>query len=400
VVRNLGRALATVVAVSLVLAGPVSPASAAPGDGITLYISAPLVQGSDVSGTGSRSDDFNSYSTGDCPTVTLVGTLATSPTSSACLLSTVKTHGGASSTSSSPFHGGLGSNFPATPYPAQGTITIGFPNPVKYVGFWWSAGNAGNTVEFLNDDVVVASLETLALEILLGGSPPASWPAGDGSVTSLGGTDYPKGRYFGNPRGFASTTPTIASTVNPNVQFLYLNLYLQGAITADAVRLSGNGFEFDNMTTSTVQQTPASSMVFVKSLGKSVQFLPAADDATGSMSAQSEITTSSLTTNAFDRPGYIFTGWNTSEDGTGTRYANAASYSFAADLTLHAQWSPAPPSSGGGDSGTQSPAPTPTLANTGLQSSQLGIISITAIGLGLVLWGFGGLRTRRQAQNY
>jgi uncharacterized repeat protein (TIGR02543 family) len=218
-------------------------------------------------------------------------------------------------------------------------------------------------------------------------------------VTSLGGTDYPKGRYFGNPSGFANTTPTIASTVNPNVQFVYLNLYLQGTITATAVRLSGDGFEFDNMTTSTVQQTPASSMVFVKSvLGKSVQFLPAADDATGSMSAQSETTTSSLTANAFDRPGYIFTGWNTSENGSGTPYANAASYSFTADMILHAQWSPAPPSSGGGDSGTQSPEP--TLANTGLQSNQLGIIAITAIGLGLLLWGFGRSRTRRQAQNY
>jgi uncharacterized repeat protein (TIGR02543 family) len=281
----------------------------------------------------------------------------------------------------------------------DGTITITFPSPVKYVGFWWSAGNAGNTVEFLNGGTVVASLETSALATLLGASPPASWPSGNGTVKSLGGTDYPKGYYFGNPRGFLSTTPTVASTVDPTVQFLYLNLYLQGAITANAVRLSGDGFEFDNMTTSTVQQTPASSMVFVKSvLGKSVQFLPAADDATGTMAAQSETTTSNLTSNAFQRPGYVFTGWNTREDGAGTPYANAASYSFTEDMTLHAQWSPVPPSSGGGDSGTQSPAP--TLANTGLQSNQLGIIAITAIGLGLLLWGFGRSRTRRQAQNY
>ena len=383
--KFVGRALATGLAISLVLSGPVSTVSAAPGDGITLYISEPLVQGSDVSGTGSLSDAFNSYSTGTCPATTLVGTLATSPTSSACLLSTVQTHGGASSTSSSPFAGGSGSNFPATPWPAgTGKITITFPNPVKYVGFWWSAGNAGNTVEFLKGGSVVASLETSALETLLGGSPPASWPSGNGSVTSLGGTDYPKGRYFGNPSGFANTTPTIASTVNPNVQFLYLNLYLQGSITATAVRLSGNGFEFDNMTTSTVQQSPASSMVFVKSvLGKTVQFLPAANDATGSMTAQSETTTSNLTSNAFNRPGYTFTGWNTREDGQGTPYAAGASYSFASDLTLHAQWvvatSPPP---------TTAPVSVPlALAATGASETSLILpaIAVSLLGFGLLL---------------
>ena len=356
--KFVGRSLAAVLAISLVFSGPNSPASAAPGDGITLHISAPLVQGSDVSGTGSLSDSFDTYSTGACPSSTLVGNLSTSPTSAACLISNAQTYGGASSLSASPAFGGSGSRFPATPYPAQGTITITFPNPVKYVGFWWSAGNAGNTVEFLNGSTVVASLETSTLATLLGSTPPSSWPSGNGTVTSLGGTNYPKGRYFGNPRGFTNTSPTSASTVDPTVQFVYLNLYLQGAITATAVRLSGNGFEFDNVTTSTVQQTPASSMVFVESvLGKSVQFLPAAYDATGSMSTQIETTTSNLTANAFNRPGYVFTGWNTSEDGQGTPYANGASYSFTSDLPLYAQWEAAP-----SPSPTPSPSAVPTAA--------------------------------------
>jgi uncharacterized repeat protein (TIGR02543 family)/LPXTG-motif cell wall-anchored protein len=172
--------------------------------------------------------------------------------------------------------------------------------------------------------------------------------------------------------------------VNPNVQFLYLNLYLQGSITATAVRLSGNGFEFDNMTTSTVQQSPASSMVFVKSvLGKSVQFLPAANDATGSMTAQSETTTSNLTSNAFNRAGYTFTGWNTREDGQGTPYANAASYSFASDLTLYAQWvvatSPPP---------TTAPVSVPlALAATGASETSLILpaIAVSLLGFGLLL---------------
>jgi uncharacterized repeat protein (TIGR02543 family) len=274
------------------------------------------------------------------------------------------------------------------------------------VGFWWSAGNAGNTVEFLNGATVVASLETSALETLLGATPPASWPSGNGSVTSLGGTNYPKGRYFGNPSGFANTTPTSASTVNSNFQFLYLNLYLQGSITATAVRLSGNGFEFDNMTTSTVQQAPASSMVFVKSvLGKSVQFLPAANDATGSMSAQSETTTSNLTSNSFNRPGYIFNGWNTREDGQGTPYTNAASYSFASDMTLFAQWQVAPspspsPSPTTSPSASSSPEPVATtapaagivnsasLATTGTAETAwiLPALAVSTLGIGLIVF--------------
>lgn len=45
-----------------------------------------------------------------------------------------------------------------------------------------------------------------------------------------------------------------------------------------------------------------------------------------------------LTENAYSRTGYLFTGWNTSPDGTGTSYANKASGTFGEDLTLYAQW--------------------------------------------------------------
>jgi uncharacterized repeat protein (TIGR02543 family)/LPXTG-motif cell wall-anchored protein len=118
-------------------------------------------------------------------------------------------------------------------------------------------------------------------------------------------------------------------------------------------------------------------------LGKSVQFLPAANDVTGSMTAQSETATSSLTTNAFNRPGYVFTGWNTSEDGRGTPYANEASYSFASDLTLYAQWEVAtstPP--------TTAPVSVPVaLAATGASETSLILPAIAAslLGFGLLL---------------
>ena len=45
-----------------------------------------------------------------------------------------------------------------------------------------------------------------------------------------------------------------------------------------------------------------------------------------------------LTGNKFSRSGYVFTGWNTAKDGTGTDYRNKASIVPSGNLTLYAQW--------------------------------------------------------------
>lgn len=45
-----------------------------------------------------------------------------------------------------------------------------------------------------------------------------------------------------------------------------------------------------------------------------------------------------LTSNAFTRTGYTFTGWNTASNGSGTSYTDGQSYDFSADMTLYAQW--------------------------------------------------------------
>ena len=50
-----------------------------------------------------------------------------------------------------------------------------------------------------------------------------------------------------------------------------------------------------------------------------------------------------LTTNTFTRTDYTFSGWNTAASGSGTAYADGATYAFSADVTLYAQWmAPAP----------------------------------------------------------
>lgn len=66
----------------------------------------------------------------------------------------------------------------------------------------------------------------------------------------------------------------------------------------------------------------------------------------GSMSNQTATGPTALTTNAFTQTGCTFTEWNTASDGSGTSFADGATYSFSADLTLFAQWNCPPPAGG------------------------------------------------------
>jgi uncharacterized repeat protein (TIGR02543 family) len=370
---KLQRIIGVVTTIVATLAIGIAPASATTSGGIALYISGPLVQGAEIDSVGTLTENFNglggspSSAGGTCPTALAVGTLSIAPSTSACQYRTPGIWGGAASTTSSPFFGGSGSNYFGTYSNSNAALTFTFPaGGVKYVGFWWSGGNRGNVVTFYNGATEIASLDTLDLETLLGANPPSSWPSGNGSVTSMGGTAYPKGHYFGNPRGYAEYPPqSQAAAVNQDgvnytehrgYVFSYLNLFLTGDQTATSVKFSGNGFEFDNLTTSTLEQTPAPSLVFAKGLiGKSVQFLSGANDATGSMVAQASTAAANLSANRFQRTGYTFTGWNTAQNGSGTPYAAGANFSFASDLTLYAQWELTP---------TPTPTPTPTTTPT------------------------------------
>jgi uncharacterized repeat protein (TIGR02543 family) len=59
----------------------------------------------------------------------------------------------------------------------------------------------------------------------------------------------------------------------------------------------------------------------------------------GSMSPETASSPTVLTSNTFTPAyGYVFSGWNTNANGSGTAYANGATYGFSASLTLYAQW--------------------------------------------------------------
>lgn len=62
---------------------------------------------------------------------------------------------------------------------------------------------------------------------------------------------------------------------------------------------------------------------------------------TGSLTAETDSSPTALSlfsTGTMAKVGRQFTGWNTAANGTGTAYADGASYAFSASATLYAQW--------------------------------------------------------------
>ena len=103
---------------------------------------------------------------------------------------------------------------------------------------------------------------------------------------------------------------------------------------------------------STLTQSPYTTMTIAASAQSSIGALIVATpiyynvtfigngSTSGTMNAESDNTSTPLTTNAFIRTGYTFSGWNTLANGSGTSYADGATYPFTAALTLYAQWTP------------------------------------------------------------
>jgi uncharacterized repeat protein (TIGR02543 family) len=63
-----------------------------------------------------------------------------------------------------------------------------------------------------------------------------------------------------------------------------------------------------------------------------------ANGGSGTMSSETESVATALTLNTFTRTGYTFNDWNTAASGSGTSYANGATYGFTTSITLYAQW--------------------------------------------------------------
>jgi uncharacterized repeat protein (TIGR02543 family) len=93
----------------------------------------------------------------------------------------------------------------------------------------------------------------------------------------------------------------------------------------------------------------------------------------GSMAAQVTDYKSPLNANLFARTGYLFNGWNTNANGSGTAYLDGAFYEFGTNVTLYAQWTLIPPASHtitfNGNGSTGGSTPPQTAAGTTVISS-------------------------------
>ena len=331
--------------------GSQTPAAyASDPNSLNLYIDSPFVQGSYVATvSNSMTFDTSATTTSGCDDNQPVGLSITG----SCRVDEVEDYGGASnSLNDTATIGGVGSLFPTTVNTTD-PVVINMTTQSKYLGLWWSAGSTGNTMKFYNGSELLLTVTLQDMINLLGTGPSdsAAWTSrnNDSSanvITALNGTKNRKVWYFGNPRGYTSTTPSAISSISRNEPFVYLHMFVGGNLTFNKVELSGGGFEFDNLTVSDQPQTPNPRLVLVSEtlqIGlNTVQFDGNATGVTGTMSRQVASSATALTANSFTRPGYSFGGWTTAADGTGTAYADAASYPFTANATLYAKWNPVP----------------------------------------------------------
>ena len=131
-----------------------------------------------------------------------------------------------------------------------------------------------------------------------------------------------------------------------------------------------------------------------------------ANSGSGTMSAQTAARATNLSANTLTYSGYTFAGWNTSANGSGTTYADGASFPFTADTILFAQWTLIPVATPTPTPATPAPASSPAsltpaaqaptgvpatlLATTGAEDSRVIVMGSIASFLalaGLVVFG-------------
>ena len=226
------RSILFAVTLALLSVVAVAPAQAITSYGVRIFISAPKVQGPPMA-TNRTLENFDTFSFGACPATITAGTLEGN-----CVVVPPDQYGGAASESGAPVTTGVASQYPTT-----SSTTITLTTPQKYLGFWWSAGNPGNTVDFYKNDVLVATMNTSGIITRLT----------DPNQVAVDGGTYVSADYYGNPLGSGANGEA----------FLFLSAFAEGGTTFDKVVLSGVGFEFDNLTTSASELTPPGSLVDV-----------------------------------------------------------------------------------------------------------------------------------------
>ncbi len=147
----------------------------------------------------------------------------------------------------------------------------------------------------------------------------------------------------------ANTGTTTAATVTQNVPganvtiadtstatktgFTFLNWNTAANGTGTTILPGSSYLPPSNITLFAIYSANTYAVSFDANVGSGVA-------ATGTMANMSIVagTAKALTTNSFSRVGYVFDGWNTAADGSGTNYTNSQSVTLFGSTTLYAKW--------------------------------------------------------------
>lgn len=340
-------------------------------DSFATYIDAPFVQASyiaEIPGVTSYTDSYNGiHSWGaetesSCPTTGNVGTYSGGTTSQCSIMKGVPGYrfGGATTTNSDPSSNAGNVNKSDSLLVKNSTgLTITFSHLTNYLGFWWSAGSRGNTVEIWQDSIKVATISTDDLCRIVGSVelPRPNSPAANYyncnktsiTVNTLGGGTHTYSNYYGHPADRSSI-------LDPDEPFTYVHFFGQNGMTFNKVifKTDANGFEFDNLTTAHLasDQFPTTStksgrLVAVGSYGvdsngtiKTLTYN--LNSGSSSITSQQVVSgaTAKITEVVPTRTGYTFAGWL--DTITSSTYSPGATYpssgTISTDKTITAQW--------------------------------------------------------------
>jgi hypothetical protein len=233
------NAIAVIIAtIALVFTG-VSSALAATPETVDFYLSGPNVMNTFTS--GAVVETFDAFNVGACPsTWPTVGSISVSGSGAGCRIKNADAFGGASTGAGSAAvtrPSGSGSRYVSVE--PNSTVTLNLAHAETYLGFWWSAGDARNSVKLYSGGTagrLVGTFSTASIVSMLNG--------GVGTIRALDGSTYATCDYYGNP---VRTTATCGGGREP---FAYVHLIASGGLSFDTVVFSqgaSGGFEFDNM---------------------------------------------------------------------------------------------------------------------------------------------------------
>ena len=214
----------------------------------SIYVDAPFVQGSYARHFGGVTETFNDQSSGQrTVTSNSQSIVGGTKTSGSYTVFAANNSFGAMGITETPTVNGSGTGFANTDSTG---FEITFSTAVKYIGFFWAAGNSGNSLKVFSGSTEIASMSTSNLSTLLG-SLPANYQNSNDSITATNGSKYFKKYYFGPPTGYTSETPTTTSSYNyANEPYAYVHIFAQNDESFDKIKIYGTGFEFDNLTVS------------------------------------------------------------------------------------------------------------------------------------------------------